>query len=136
MLTALTTAPSFQALQESAARCPSSDSQIAFFIVGVTCAFIVGYSLAIGQLTGRKLSHVARKGFWDAMRTNYMKDYVEQAAREERQIFALHFLLAIKEIGGNQYHMPMSRESLVGLYKLAEVRMLEAKKQGKSSHAS
>ena len=110
--------------------CATDGERTIAFVVGVAMALMVGYLMALMQLSGRSLSHVARKGFWQAMKFKNLPEWVEETAREEKEIYALHVILAIREIGGPTDTVPMTPKAWRNVYRLAEHRMKKEKRKG------
>ncbi len=96
---------------------------IGCFAVGALIGLGVGLALSIALVNGWSFSFAARYGLWRALRSKSMMEFYEKSARNERELYALHFVTAMHEIGGPRAPIPTTRASLDGLYRVAETRM-------------
>ena len=84
---------------------------------------IVGYALAIVLVSGWSFSFAVRHGVWRALRAKSMMEFYERAARTEREVYALHFVNVLHEVGGPSAPVPLTKAGVENMHRLAEERM-------------
>lgn len=108
--------------------------------VFVCLAFVAGYITAIKVGTGRPLPWVLRRGISASLLNRDLAVFYDDAAREEREVFACCVADIIFETNpaarpGIANGVPRTREGYRGLFKLAEIRTKEVFKSRRSRSA-
>jgi len=93
------------------------------FAFGSAVGIAAGYALAVVLVSGWSFSFTVRHGIWRALRAKNLMDFYEKSARNEREVYALHFVEALREVGGPSAPVPRTKAGIDSIFRIAEMRM-------------